>query len=172
MTETDIAALYALAATAAAPLLNLPPFTPTAAPSWFQHVEGLFRLQAVTSPSTKADYVIEALPAEFCFQIADWMASKGAETILYDELKSEVILQCEPPPRVVPQQPPRACDQRTALTSLAENNLRKPPSRDDLDPAASALSLTSLAEPYATFISVLGETPEIADLHVTFSGNM
>ena len=88
MTETDNAALDAPAASAAAPLLNLPPFTPAAAPSWFQHVEGLFRLQAVTSPSTKADYIIEALPAELCFQIVNWMASKGADTILYDDLNA------------------------------------------------------------------------------------
>ena len=51
-------------------------------------------------------------------------------------------------------------------------NLQKLPSGEAPDPVANALSLTSLAEPYATFISVLGETPEIADLHVTFSANM
>ena len=83
---------------AAAPALNLPPFTSTDAAPWFQRVEALFRLRAITSASRKADYVIGALPAEVFSQISDWLISQGSDTIYYDNLKQQIIKRCSPTP--------------------------------------------------------------------------
>ena len=83
---------------AATPVLQLPAFTSTDAAPWFQCVEALFRLRNVTASAKKADFVIGALPADIFSQISRWLASRGTETILYEELKTEIILQCEPTP--------------------------------------------------------------------------
>ena len=83
---------------AATPNLQLPAFTPTDAAPWFQRVEALFRLRNVTASSKKADFVVGALPPEIFSMISRWLATRGSEAILYEELKTEVILQCEPTP--------------------------------------------------------------------------
>ena len=85
-------------AAAATPVLHLPAFTSTDAAPWFQRVEALFRLRSVSSSTKKADFVIGALPAEIFSQISRWLATKGTDTIHYEELKTEIILQCEPTP--------------------------------------------------------------------------
>ena len=83
---------------AAAPVLNLPPFTTTDAAPWFQRVEALFRLRDIRSASRKADYIIGALPAETFSQIADWLVEQATDTILYGDLKQEIIRRCSPTP--------------------------------------------------------------------------
>ena len=83
---------------AATPNLQLTAFTPTDAAPWFQRVEALFRLRNVTASSKKADFVVGALPPDIFAMISRWLATRGSEAILYEELKTEVILQCEPTP--------------------------------------------------------------------------
>lgn len=80
------------------PVLHLPTFTATDAAPWFQRVEALFRLRGIRSSSKKADFVIGALPADVFSRISRWLASKGTDAIVYEDLKPAVILQCEPPP--------------------------------------------------------------------------
>ena len=80
-------------AAAATPVLHLPAFTATDVAPWFQRVEALFRLQNVKSSSTKADYIIGALPAEVFSRVSRWLASKGSNTIIYSELKTTIIRQ-------------------------------------------------------------------------------
>ena len=88
-----------LSSTAAAtPNLTLPAFTPTDAAPWFLRVEALFRLKNITASSKKADFVIGALPAEVFSRLSRWLVSRGSDTILYDDLKAEVIRHCEPSP--------------------------------------------------------------------------
>ena len=82
---------------AAAPHINLPLFTSSDAASWFKRVEALFRLRAITSASRKADYVIGALPAEIFSQISDWLITQN-DTVIYDDLKQQIIQQCSPTP--------------------------------------------------------------------------
>ena len=98
MPENGVPATDASAVVAAAPVLNLPPFTSTDAAPWFQRVEALFRLRAVTSSSKKADYVIGALPAEVFSQVSDWLAGQESDVILYDDLKHQIITRCSPTP--------------------------------------------------------------------------
>ena len=83
---------------AAAPHLTLPAFTTTDAAPWFLRIEALFRLKNVTASSKKADFVIGALPPEVFSRLSRWLVSRGTDTILYDELKAEVIRHCEPSP--------------------------------------------------------------------------
>ena len=85
-------------AAAATPVLHLPAFTATDPAPWFQRVESLFRLRGITSSSKKADFVIGALPADVFSRISRWLASKGTDAILYEDLKPAVIRQCEPSP--------------------------------------------------------------------------
>ena len=82
---------------AAAPHINLPPFTSSDAAPWFKRVEALFRLRAITSASRKADYVIGALPAEIFSQISDWLITQ-TDTVIYDDLKQQIIQRCSPTP--------------------------------------------------------------------------
>ena len=84
---------------AATPNFQLPAFTPTDAAPWFQRVEALFRLRNVTASAKKADFVVGALPPEIFSMISRWLATRGSEAILYEELKTEVILQWEPTPK-------------------------------------------------------------------------
>ena len=86
------------AVAAAAPVLNLPPFTATDAAPWFHRVEALFRLRTIQSSSRKADYVIGALPPEVFSQISDWLTNQGTDAILYDDLKHQIIDRCSPTP--------------------------------------------------------------------------
>ena len=83
---------------AATPNLQLPVFTPTDAAPWFQRVEALFRLRNVTASSKKADFVVGALPPEIFSMISRWLNARGEDPVLYEDLKTEVILQCEPTP--------------------------------------------------------------------------
>ena len=88
-----------LSATAAAtPNVTLPAFTPADAAPWFLRVEALFRLKAITAPAKKADFVIGALPPETFSRLSRWLISRGTDTVLYEELKTEVIRHCEPSP--------------------------------------------------------------------------
>ena len=96
--ETATQTTDASGVVAAAPALNLPPFTSTDAAPWFQRVEALFRLRAITSASRKADYVIGALPAEVFSEISDWLISQASDTIYYDNLKQQIIKRCSPTP--------------------------------------------------------------------------
>ena len=98
MAETNSASIDASAHIAAAPALNLPPFTATNAAPWFQRVEALFRLRAISSASRKADYVIGALPEEIFNQVSDWLSSQGTDTIMYQDLKHQIISRCSPTP--------------------------------------------------------------------------
>ena len=81
----------ATATAAAAPALNLPPFTAKDTAPWFHRVEALFRLRTIMSSSRKADYVIGALPPEVFSQISDWLTRQGQDVILYDDLKQQII---------------------------------------------------------------------------------
>ena len=83
---------------AATPNLTLPVFTSTDAAPWFLRIEALFRLKNITASSKKADFVIGALPPEVFSRLSRWLVSRGTDTILYDELKAEVIRHCEPSP--------------------------------------------------------------------------
>ena len=85
-------------AAAAAPLIKLPPFTTHSICAWFQRVETVFRLRAVTSSSRKADYILSELPEETFDQISPWLAAKGDNVITYEELKPEIIKLCTPTP--------------------------------------------------------------------------
>ena len=86
------------AVAAAAPVLNLPPFTATDAAPWFHRIEALFRLRTINSSSRKADYVIGALPTEVFSQISNWLTRQGQDAILYDDLKQQIIKRCSPTP--------------------------------------------------------------------------
>ena len=81
---------------AATPMLQLPAFTPSDVAPWFQRVEAQFRLRNVSSSTKKADFVIGALPAEVFSIVSRWLAEKGTDAAKYEDLKAEVILQCEP----------------------------------------------------------------------------
>ena len=83
---------------AATPNLQLPAFTPTDAAPWFQRVEALFRLRNVTASSKKADFVVGALPPDIFSMVSRWLNAHNDDPILYEDLKTEVILQCEPTP--------------------------------------------------------------------------
>ena len=83
---------------AATPNLQLPAFTPTDAAPWFQRVEALFRLRNVTASSKKADFVVGALPPDIFSMVSRWLNARNDDPILYEDLKTEVILQCEPTP--------------------------------------------------------------------------
>ena len=85
-------------AAAAAPLIKLPPFTTHSICAWFQRVETVFRLRAVTSSSRKADYILGELPEETFDQISPWLSSRGGSVITYEELKPELIKLCTPTP--------------------------------------------------------------------------
>lgn len=86
------------ATAAAAPNVTLPAFTPADAAPWFLRVEALFRLKSITASAKKADFVIGALPPETFSRLSRWLVSRGTDTVLYEELKAEIIRHCEPSP--------------------------------------------------------------------------
>ena len=70
--------------------LQLPPFTPNSAATWFQRAEVHFRLAAVTNEALKADMVLAMLTAESFEKISSWLKSQP-ESIKYPDLKLQLV---------------------------------------------------------------------------------
>ena len=92
--------------------VKLSPFSSSEAASWFRRAEVQFRLRKVTDPSTKADYVLEAIPEELFPCIAAWLdnQTKGVD---YEDLKTYLLQEFTLYQRLCPTSP-------TSSTSTSE----------------------------------------------------
>ena len=75
--------------------VKLPSFAPNEALTWFRRAETQFRLKNISRTSTKADYVISALPESVFRRIAPWLDDQRDE-IPYDELKTYLLKEYSP----------------------------------------------------------------------------
>ncbi|XP_063854589.1 uncharacterized protein LOC135096773 isoform X3 [Scylla paramamosain] len=69
--------------------VKLSPFCASEAASWFRRAEVQFRLRKVTSPQTKADYVLEAIPETIFPRITAWLDNQDKDVI--DDLKQYLL---------------------------------------------------------------------------------
>ena len=83
-------------APAASAQVKLPTFSAIDAHTWFRRAEVQFRLKKLTSPTTKADHVLAALPEELFPRISEWLFSKGDAAIQYDDLKTYLLQRFTP----------------------------------------------------------------------------
>ena len=69
---------------------RLPDFSPNEPITWFRRAETRFRLRGIKTSTTKADYVMEALPESIFQRISPWLDQQEDE-IPYDTLKSYLL---------------------------------------------------------------------------------
>ena len=69
---------------------RLPEFCHTEPLTWFRRAETRFRLRSIKQPTTKADYVLEALPEAVFRRIGSWLDQQPDE-IPYDDLKKHLL---------------------------------------------------------------------------------
>ena len=74
---------------------RLPDFSSQEALTWFRRVETKFRIRGITQPTTKADYVLEALPEEIFRRIGPWLDQQSDE-IPYQDLKKHLLKEFSP----------------------------------------------------------------------------
>ena len=67
---------------------RLPDFSSQEPLTWFRRAETRFRIRGITQPTTKADYVLEALPEEIFRRIGPWL-DQQADEIPYEDLLKE-----------------------------------------------------------------------------------
>lgn len=70
--------------------VKLPPFARTEAQIWFRRAEIQFRLKGITRSTTKADYVLAALPEDVFPLIAHWLSDQPDE-LTYETLKEYLL---------------------------------------------------------------------------------
>ena len=83
---------------AAAPVVNLPPFTPTDVEPWFMRVDVQFRIKKITNTCRKADYVLAALPPEIFLRLGPWLSDQGSTNLTYEAVRAIIIRKCEMSP--------------------------------------------------------------------------
>ena len=69
---------------------RLPDFSPTEPLTWFRRAETRFRLRGIKQQTTRADYVLEALPEAVIRSIGPWLDQQPDE-IPYDDLKKHLL---------------------------------------------------------------------------------
>ena len=74
---------------------RLPDFSPTERLTWFRRAETRFRLRGVKQQTTRADYVLEALPEAVIRNIGPWLDQQPDE-IPYDDLKKHLLKEFSP----------------------------------------------------------------------------
>ena len=74
---------------------RLPDFSQNEPLTWFRRAETRFRLRGITQPTTKADYVLEALPEAVFRRIGPWL-DKQPDEIPYDDLKTYLLKEFLP----------------------------------------------------------------------------
>ena len=70
--------------------VKLSPFSTSESRAWFRRTEGQFRLAKIANSTTKADFVMQALPEEVFFAISPWLDDQP-ETLDYDKLKQHLL---------------------------------------------------------------------------------
>ena len=74
---------------------RLPEFSHNEPLTWFRRAETRFRLRGITQPTTRADYVLEALPETIFRRIGSWL-DQQPEEIPYDDLKKYLLKEFSP----------------------------------------------------------------------------
>ena len=74
---------------------RLPDFSPTEPLTWFRRAETRFWLRGVKQQTTRADYVLEALPEAVIRSIGPWLDQQPDE-IPYDDLKKHLLKEFSP----------------------------------------------------------------------------
>ena len=74
---------------------RLPDFSATEPLTWFRRAETRFRLRGVKQQTTRADYVLEALPEAVIRSIGPWLDQQPDE-IPYDDLKKHLLKEFSP----------------------------------------------------------------------------
>ena len=77
-------------ATASHVAVKLNPFSTTEPRAWFRRTEGRFRIAKIVSATTKADYVMQALPDDVFHTLAPWLDDQPDE-LEYDVLKKYLL---------------------------------------------------------------------------------
>ena len=74
---------------------RLPDFSSQEPLTWFRRAETRFRIRGITQPTTKVDYVLEALPEEIFRRIGPWLDQQDDE-IPYEDLKKHLLKEFSP----------------------------------------------------------------------------
>ena len=74
---------------------RLPEFSQHEPLTWFRRAETRFRLRGIKQVTTKADYVLEALPETIIRRIGPWLDQPPGE-IPYDDLKKHLLREFSP----------------------------------------------------------------------------
>ena len=74
---------------------RLPEFSQHEPLTWFRRAETRFRLRGIKQATTKADYVLEALPETIFRRIGPWLDQQPDE-IPYDDLKKHLLREFSP----------------------------------------------------------------------------
>ena len=74
---------------------RLPDFSPPEPLTWFRRAETRFRLRGIKQQTTRADYVLEALPETVIRRIGPWLDQQPDE-IPYDDLKKHLLKEICP----------------------------------------------------------------------------
>ena len=74
---------------------RLPDFAQNEPLTWFHRAETRFRIRDIVQPTTRADYVLEALPEAIFALIGPWLDQQPDE-IPYDDLKKHLLKEFSP----------------------------------------------------------------------------
>ena len=74
---------------------RLPDFAQNEPLTWFRRAETRFRIRDIVQPTTRADYVLEALPEAIFARIGPWLDQQPDE-IPYDDLKKHLLKEFSP----------------------------------------------------------------------------
>ena len=74
---------------------RLPEFSQHEPLTWFRRAETRFRLRGIKQATTRADYVLEALPETIFRRIGPWLDQQPDE-IPYDDLKKHLLKEFSP----------------------------------------------------------------------------
>ena len=74
---------------------RLPEFSQHEPFTWFRRAETRFRLRGIKQATTRADYVLEALPETIFRRIGPWLDQQPDE-IPYDDLKKHLLKEFSP----------------------------------------------------------------------------
>ena len=74
---------------------RLPEFSQHEPLTWFRRAETRFRLHGIKQATTRADYVLEALPETIFRRIGPWLDQQPGE-IPYDDLKKHLLKEFSP----------------------------------------------------------------------------
>ena len=73
----------------------MPDFAHNEPLTWFRRAETRFRIRGIVQPTTRADYVLEALPEAIFARIGPWLDQQPDE-IPYDDLKKHLLKEFSP----------------------------------------------------------------------------